>query len=135
MEYQQLSFFARAQEPFWQKCLKQSVRLYLGLTDPTLDTLQVEAGLLMIELEMSWYLVGDTAADAATRQEARAIMEAAQSEWLSSPLDCAALLRERPLATYRREPSRVARPVELTTGCGNRQHLLEPAQAEYASAA
>lgn len=105
---------ARADSPFWQRCLRRSVRLYLALDEPDLDTTALEAGLHLVEQEMAWFLVGATP----TSQEletARAIIALERDALLSDRVERAALVRDCPVTQYQRLPNQLPNPP--ATGC------------------
>lgn len=81
----------------WQSRLRRSARLYLAMNDPSVQPLQVEARLRLVERKLLHQLLRAKSGArplASTLQGARAIMEAAQTALLKSETEVAALLAE-----------------------------------------
>lgn len=94
MESDQLATFARTGSVLWQNLLRRSVRLYVALGEPDSNTLEVEARLRLIEFQLMRHLLqGDAPSPVATAQ-AQAIIESAQTKFLSSEAELAELLGE-----------------------------------------
>jgi hypothetical protein len=130
-----LAYQARANTPFWQRCLRRSVRLYLALGEPDYNQLEVEAALRLIELEMSWYLLGDEHASAFAQAQVQGLLESAQAELLNNRAEIQALLREPLGAHYRVPPEQTSFLSQVSaTGCGGTAAVRHLVQAYWAAA-
>ena len=107
------TYLTRASAPFWQRCLRRNVRLYLALEEPGIDIRAVEAALRLIEQQMQWVLVGHTP----TEEEAEAahsIIEREQESLLNDRMELTALRHDISVAQYQLASESL---VELATGC------------------
>ena len=88
---------ARKAGALWQSRLRRSARLYLAMNEPTVQPLEVEARLRLVERQLLQHLLRaepGTQPLASSMQEAQAIVEAAQTALLKSKAEIAALLSE-----------------------------------------
>ena len=131
-----LRYMARANTPFWHRCLRRNIRLYLAFDEPGYNELELEAGLQTIELELAWYLLGDEPPTVGNMERAQGIIETAQAELLSNRGEVRALLAE-PLGLRYRVP--LAETYILSqaaaTGCWGPPAVRRLAQAFWATAA
>ncbi len=125
-----LGYLVRANTPFWQHCLRRSIRLYLAFDELGYNVLELEAGLQTIELELIWYLLGDEPTTVVNLERAQGVLETAQAELLSNRAEVQTLLNE-PLGYRYRVPLDETYILSLAsaTGCWGAPTIRQLAQA------
>jgi hypothetical protein len=81
----------------WQARLRRSVRLSLALSEPDVDTLQVEDRLRLVERYLLHHLLPGGPLTLSNAARAQFLVRHAQFALLASPADVAAILQEWPL--------------------------------------
>ena len=86
--------YARAASARWNRWLRRSVRLYLALDEPSVDTRLVEDQLLLTEWQLMRHIVNGELPTHLLTDQAQSIMQMAQAELLSSEIEVRKLRHE-----------------------------------------